>query len=185
MSATLNTVAAAAQDRRRLTCSVAGTRSTPALRRPRHRSPACAKVLHADAPYLRARPRKTSPPRWSRWRGGRLHARAGCRRPGSARTSCRASQRCSTWRRSPTSSPSNRRHVRAADLCRQRVRDRAVEGRQEGRSPCARRGSMPRRRAGAARRSKRLRPLRIGPVAGDRAGVDQVRSTGADQRARS
>ncbi len=51
------------------------------------------------------------------------------------------------------------RHVRAADLCRQRHPDGAVDGRQEGRSPCAPPPSRRRARA-ARRRSRRSRPPR-------------------------
>ena len=52
------------------------------------------------------------------------------------------------------------RHLQAADLCRQRHPDRAVDRRQEGRSPCAPPPS--RRRPKAARlRSRRSRPRPI------------------------
>ena len=47
-------------------------------------------------------------------------------RPASARTACRGSRRCWTSRRSRRSSGSTARHLRAADLCRQRAGDGAV-----------------------------------------------------------
>ena len=64
------------------------------------------KVLLADEPRLRARAGRERRRRWSSSSPPDYSHVARRRRPRSARTSCRASRRCSTWRRSPTSSRS-------------------------------------------------------------------------------
>ncbi len=103
-----NAVTAADADRRRRPRP--GRRRRTAGRPPRRppSSPGVAKVLLADDAALR-------PSRWPRtWRAARgqlapdLLPRAGAGHHRAARTSCRASPRCSTWRRSPTSSRSCR-----------------------------------------------------------------------------
>ena len=117
-----------------------------------------AKVLHADAPHL-ARPTAENVAA----DGARAAARAATRTssprpPASARTWRRASRRCSTSRRSREIIGDRvAGHVRAADLRRQRVRDGAVEGCDQG-DHGAHDGVRQRRRAAAARRSRRSPP---------------------------
>jgi electron transfer flavoprotein alpha subunit len=90
----------------------------------RHGSAGVSKVLVADAAaYAEQSPENLAalvvampPPILTCW----------LRRPPAARTSCRASPRCSTWRRSPRSSPSIPPIPSAPDLRRQRRRHRPV-----------------------------------------------------------
>ena len=72
------------------------------------------------------------------------------------------------------------RHVRAADLCRQRDPDRAVDRCEDGRSPCA--PPLSRRPARAARRrSRRSRPPPIPALSSLQGrGARQVRPAGTD-----
>ena len=106
-----NTVAAAREDRRRRPRAGRRHERAAARPRPRRRSPASRKVLHADAPHSRTASPRTSP-RWC-WRSPTNyspHPVAGDRQRQERRAARRGA--CSTSRRSPTS-PGRQRPTRS------------------------------------------------------------------------